>query len=213
MLMEGLEKGKSFLVVGSGGSIKQYRSHILSLVNKINPVVIGVNAMTDLCCPHYHLWTNRKQFLTLGNCISNESELIVGPSIDEKMVRQFYKGRYFRLETDKISKISRYQNRVNGDFRTAGSLAIVVADLMGASEILVAGMDGYTLHPRKDVESGKEDQHCYGKGHTDDADWEDCLKKDEEVYENLISIKESGIEFSIITPTKFQKFYDGNQLL
>lgn len=210
--MEDLEKEKTFLVVGSGGSIKQYRDELLKLIRNIDPIIIGINAMTSLCCPHYHLWTNRKQFANFGSCISNESELIVGDSIDEKMVKKYYRGRYFSLKIVPGKSVAVSKNTIAGEFRTAGSLGIAVAHLMGAAEIFVAGMDGYTLHPRKQVESGSQDQHCYGKGHTDDASWEECVKKDEEVYRNLKCIEKSGIKFSIITPTKFQEFYDNSRL-
>ena len=93
-------------------------------------------------------------------------------------------------------------------FRTAGCLAIVIAHLFGASDIYVVGMDGYTLHGRDELESQSSNQHCYGKGHTDDSTWEQCVEKDRLVYENLNAIAAFGAKFKIITPTKFEDFCD-----
>lgn len=211
-MLEGIESGNTVLVVGSGGSIREHKQPLLRFIEKTEPIILGVNGMTHLCKPRYHLWTNRKQYGELGCCIDPKSRLIVASSIPEKLVRQHYKGDYIVIEQRKGNKIIVSDTRIHGDYRTAGAVAIVVAHCMGAASILVAGMDGYTLYPREEIEAGKANQHCYGEGKTDDASWEECLKKDLAVQHNLDAIVEYGIAFKIITPTKFACYYDPSML-
>ena len=73
-----------------------------------------------------------------------------------------------------------------------------------AKHICIAGMDGYTLHSKKELKTKKSSQHCYGKGYTDDCDWDKCVQKDSAVQSILDEMKLNGIDFNIITPTVFK---------
>jgi len=79
--------------------------------------------------------------------------------------------------------------------------------MVSYKEISIVGMDGYTLHSQQEIGKKKKNQHCYGKGHTDDSTWEECVAKDKMVYESLRSLKDFGINFHILTPTVFKDFY------
>ena len=213
------ERGRSFLIIGAGGTLREYSKRIKGFIQRERPVTIGINKMTEFHVPDYHLWTNKQRYRDFGSCISAKSRMMFGGGMPEKLIRKHFKGDYIVVdyahslrEACLQSKIKYKEGKIYGRFRTAGSLAIMIALLFGAKDIYVVGMDGFTLHSRKDVEGNNRNQHCYGKGFTDDASWEECIEKDHLVYENLRAIDAYGAKFRIITPTKFQEFYDSSVL-
>jgi len=203
----GCEKGNRILIIGSGGTLKEEGQKVINLARSSDVVTIGINNMTGLMIPKYHLWTNFKRYKTFSSVIDPESVLLLG--------KKLYK-RLKNLATDSIcidyidrvkTPIVFRDNRIEGYFRTAGCLAIMIASLMKTSSIYIAGMDGYTLYSKSEIYSKKKNQHVYGSGFTDGTDWKTCRQKDKIVYQVLKDLREYGIEFSIITPTVFSDFY------
>jgi len=209
------QKGKAAVVIGAGGTLREYEKPIKKFLNQDNVFTIGINNMTAFHVPTYHLWTNKQRWRDFGSCIDGEkSKLMFGAGLPEKLIRKHFRGDYTVVNyTDSLSKaekesgIGYRDGKIYGHFRTAGCLAIVIAHLLGASDIYVVGMDGFTLHTRDELESQNKNHHCYGSGYTDDATWEQCVEKDRLVYENLNAIDAYGAKFKIVTPTKFEKFY------
>jgi len=212
--LENKEIGIHFIIAGSGGSVKQYRDAILAHRESTHAKVIGINYMSLLCCPDYHLWTNQQRYRDLGRCVDPWSTMLFGCNMPDKIIKKHYAGDYFVIdyESDKKNDFSYRRGVVYGHFRTAGTLAIMIAHIMGASNIDIVGMDGYTLYGKKEIKAGDKSHHCYGQGYTDDANWEKCKKKDQKVYKTLRAFADVGVEFRIITPTKFKDFYDGSVL-
>lgn len=204
-----------YMVIGSGRSIQDYKDQILDLIQRYNPTTIGVNNMTSLCYPNYHLWTNKRQYSKLGSCINpKKSKMLFGSGMRRDIIRKHHKGKFEYVKyTDKRgAKLVLEKGKIRGYFRTAGVLAIGLSYTMGAKRIDVVGMDGYTLYSKENLKRGRQSQHCYGKGKTDDASWKDSLAKDEAVYDSLRQINAYGLEFRIITPTKFEDYYDNTVL-
>jgi len=212
--LENIEQGTHFIVAGSGNSVKQYRDAILKYRDAKRAKVIGINYMTFLCSPGYHLWTNKQRYRDLGQCVNPTSIMLFGNGIPLDLIRKHYEGDYFTVDylSDKKFDFSYRDSVIYGHFRTAGTLAVMIADIMGASIIDIVGMDGYTLYGKKVIESGEKSHHCYGQGYTDDANWEKCKKKDKKVYDTLRALDKCGVKFRILTPTKFKDFYDGSVL-
>lgn len=204
MILNNIEKNNKLWVIGAGSSLKDFPIDYLK-----NDPTIGINNMTSYIVPKYHLWTNRKRWSEFGSNINKRSILIFGEGIPQKNIREHYQGSYIRLNyVDKPKTKINYKNDIIfGHFRTAGCLAIVLANIMGAKEILVIGMDGYTLYNKRSLNQEKASHHIYGKGYTDDSSWEECLKKDNQVKDALDDIKASGIDFKILTPTVFKEHY------
>lgn len=205
--IQNIEKDKNILIIGAGRSIIDHKDKINNFIIKNNCVTIGINNISNFGTPDYHMWTNRQRFGAYGKTISSKSKLIIGGAITDSSVKKFYKEKYFRIKNEDSKKINYKDGIFYGEFRTCGVLSIYVAYIMGAQNIYIVGMDGYTLYNRKQVKFGKRHHHCYGKGHTDDATWKECSRKDSMVYDNLNKLCENGIKFSIITPTKFEKYY------
>jgi hypothetical protein len=207
-------KGKHVMVIGAGGSLREYRDKILKYIEDNNIVTIGINCMTSMCVPDYHLWTNTQRFRDQNSCISEKSKMLFGCGLSKDLIRKHYKGEYEVIDYDGRSQsfVSYEDGKIKGNFRTAGILAIMVVHVKGAKKIDIVGMDGFTLYSKKDLDKKKHNQHCYGSGHTDDAIWEQDLKKDELVYDGLRALEKYGINFRILTPTKFEYFYDPKEL-
>ena len=214
------QKGATAIVIGAGGTLREYEEPIKKFMDQDNVFTIGINNMTAFHVPDYHLWTNKQRWRDFGDCIDSEkSKLMFGAGLSKKLIRKHFNGNYIVVDyTDSLGKVENesgidYKDgTIFGCFRTAGCLAIFIVHLLGASDIYIVGMDGYTLHGRDEIENGSQSHHVYGKGFTDDSSWEKCLEKDRLVYENLNVLDSYGIKFRIITPTKFEKFHDGSIL-
>lgn len=209
------EPNRNALIIGAGSSLKIYKNQIDDFIQTRNPFIIGINNMVDYWIPDYHLFTNTQRFRTFGSKIDENSKILLGQGIPLKLKDEILKGREYFLVNFKDQKglnINYSKGKITGFFRTAGCLAIMICHLMGAREINIVGMDGYTFYNKKDVVKGNQSQHCYGEGHTDTADWETCVMKDGLINNALNGIKEYGIDFKIITPTKYERFYDSSRL-
>ena len=205
------EERSSVVIVGAGASIQKYYNQIDGFIQDSDSVIFGINNMTDYWTPHLHLWTNTQRFRTYGSNISPESILLLGQNIPLKIINNVIDNKkYFLINYTDMNKnipIGYKKGKIYGYYRTAGCLAIMIAHLMGAEKINLVGFDGYTLHSQRDLVSAKKDQHCYGSGHTDTADYETCIKKDIEINSVLCDLKAYGIKFNILTPTKYSEFY------
>jgi hypothetical protein len=197
-----------FVIIGAGSSIKKYENKIKNFIS--DKKTIGINNITHLFVPDFHVWTNNQRLKNYGSCINDSSELVLGDRIRKEIIEQYNIRSFIQLRYEDSEEVPLCirEGKIYGYFRTAGCLSIMVAHCLGAKNIYIVGMDGYTLYPKDDLTTMKEDHHCYGSGYTDDASWEKCLKKDELVYKCLHSIKNYGVNFSILTPTVFKDFFD-----
>jgi len=209
--LEDKEKGRNALIIGAGSSIKTEKSLIDKFIKDTDPILMGINNMTDYWVPNYHLWTNTQRFRTFKTNISVKSNLLLGSKIPLKIAANM---NYTLINySDREGTHMSYKNgKISGFFRTAGCLAVMILHLMSVKEINICGMDGYSLHRHEELLKGEKSQHCYGEGLTDTATWETCIKKDKLIDKALRGLKEYGIEFKIITPTKYRSFYDSTRL-
>jgi hypothetical protein len=206
------KKGKRSLIICAGPSIIEFKDKIQALYDNENTFTIGINNMTHLFIPDYHLWTNTQRFRTYGKNIKDSSTVLLGSGINLKTIKSVIGDREYILinYTGMLKKrlpIDYKNGKIFGYYRTAGCLAIMISYLMGASEIDIVGMDGYTKNKYSELEDENKSQHCYGKGFTDTADWETAKIKDEDIYYTLRSLKKYGINFRILTPTVYKEFY------
>ena len=210
----GKEKGKSILILCTGSTVKEKKKDIDVFIEKERPVLIGVNNLSGFWVPDYHIWTNNGRFRTFGKNIKSKSTLLLGSNISIKVINNTIGTRdYIVLErVDREGSPIDYRNGViYGYHRTVGCVAITVSYLLGAKEINIVGMDGHTLNSYEDVRSGRKAHHFYDEKYVPYSP-EICVKKDEITKSVLQNLKNYGINFNIITPTVFKKFYDGNKL-
>lgn len=211
----GCEIYRDIMIIGAGASLKNYEDVIVKFVSVKNLILIGVNKMTDFLIPDYHLWTNNQRLCDQRGCINPSSVLMLGCGITESLVKEVAKSHVkINYRSSPHLTPSVVGGVIFGHYRTAGLLAIMVAHILnsGSGRIYVVGMDGFCLHTEKELRDGKKDQHCYGKGFTDDATYKECAEKDQLIQNGLNSLLSAGVNFSIITPTKYDNHYDSNVL-
>lgn len=210
----GKEKDKNFLILCTGSTVKEKRKDIDNFIEKKKPVIVGVNNLSGFWIPDYHIWTNNGRFRTFGKNINPKSILLLGSNISLKVISETIGDRdYVVLErVDREGVPIDYRNGIiYGYHRTVGCAAITISHLLGAKEINIVGMDGHTFNSYEDVKKGNKTHHFYNEKYVPYTP-EIRVKKDEITKGVLQSLKDYGIDFSIITPTMFKKFYDSNKL-
>ena len=211
----GYEIHRDIIVVGAGASLRDHKEAIVKFINVKNLISIGVNKVTEFIIPDYHLWTNNQRLRDQHGCINSSSNLMLGCGIVDNLVEEVARN-YTKIdyvsEPELIPLVR--EGVIYGHYRTAGLLAIMIANILnsGTGRIYAVGMDGFCLHTQEDLLDNKENQHCYGKGFTDDATYGECLEKDRLIQDGLDKLRDAGVDFSIITPTKYDNHYDKNVL-
>ena len=204
--------GESALIVCAGSMVKEKWNDIVKFMGVNNPFTIGINNMTGLFIPDYHLWTNTKRFRTYGRNIKKASNVLLGSGIHLKTVREVIGMKPYTLINFTDMKegvpIDYKKGKIHGFYRTAGCLSIMVAHLMGAREVNIVGMDGHTLHDYNDVKKGITAHHCYEENYKPYSK-EMCVKKDRIITGVLGTLRDYGIDLKILTPTVYKEFYGG----
>jgi len=179
--------------------------------------------------PDIHFWGSAKRWKKYGYLIDDNSNMMFQHNFSKKMIRKYWKGSYgvFNFEgrkwkygsDDKSSYqykrccIRNKNKKVYGCFYDAVSKMLLWSYVQGAKEINIVGNDGYTFYSKGTLESGKESQNCFGEGLTQGYIYEYNRKLDWDKYKTLRMIckygmKKHNFNFSIITPTIFEEFYD-----
>jgi hypothetical protein len=208
------EKDKKFLILCTGSTVKEKKKEIDNFIEREKPILVGVNNLSGFWVPDYHIWTNNGRFRTFGKNINSKSTLLLGSNISLKVISRIIGDRdYVILErVDREGVPIDYRDGIiYGYHRTVGCVAITVSYLLGAKEINIIGMDGHTLNSYEDVRDGKKAHHFYDENYTPYSP-EIRIKKDNITKGVLQNLRNYGINFNIITPTVFKKFYDGNKL-
>jgi hypothetical protein len=200
-------KGEKFLIIANGPSILNYEKEIKQLINDENPITIGVNFLRDLYVPEYHVFISRKRLLKYSNTINKESTLLIPSFFGKEILRENYFGKYNYFDVEIISKEDptvlkgTTQNCVHLNVSIS---AILLAFLMGASEIYAVGIDGYI------DEINKKMVFFYNEDDTPD-DKDIASVRYEMFVEELDRVnkflQENSIPFSILTPTSHKKYY------
>ena len=203
-------RGKPFLVLGNGPSLKTYRDKVQQFIDRYDPIVLGTNYLAGMFKPHYHAFTSLKRFQKYVDAVDPGSRLLIGEYIPEDMIREYTQRDYETL---------RYRDVLNAEFsvdeaghigtncRTISILLLGVALVMGASEVYAAGLDGYMtrsniggflFYPEPDELDSPEvnlQRQYWCEGHIDGIDQ---------------YIQNQGREgVHILTPTSYKKFYKG----
>ncbi len=200
--------GRSFLIYCPGKNILEWRDCVNQFIKTQNLITIGSNRITDLIIPHYHMFTNNSKYERYGNLPHRSSTILIGSHIADKWLSKHNPSKYVLVnytDRDRSEPISYDAKKdiVRGYYRTSGNLSIMLANLMGAKKIYIAGMSGFThkfdgtvhyyqAEIKRDVKAYKE--------------W--LRKYYEPVARSLDNLKSYGIEFKIITPTIYKKHFD-----
>jgi 4-hydroxy 2-oxovalerate aldolase len=200
-------KGKKFLIIANGPSILTYDKEIKQLIKNENLITIGVNFLKDIFVPDYHVFVSRKRLFKYINSINKASTLLIPSFFGKEILVENYEGKYNYFDVEIISKDS--ATVINGTTQKNVHLnvsvsAILLAYLMGASEIYSVGIDGYI------DENSKKMVFFYNENDTPD-DKEVASFRYEMFVEELDRIdkflQKNSVSFSILTPTSHKKYY------
>ena len=201
-LIASKRKTDKCMIVCAGSTMADYEADVKARIYHGNYDTIGINKITHIIEPDYHLWTNVGRIKAFHDCIKSDSALIIGSKEQKEQNRLAHQyGAHVLDYRDSVKEAYGYSRGcVTGQFRTAGNLAIWLAHLSGYSTIEIAGMDGYML-------KYGGNQHCYGAGNTDSDDNEYEKEKDALIY-RILNMMHIHCVFSIITPTIYKCFYE-----
>ena len=200
--------GKDFLILVTGPNIKRHSKSVLKIIKEKAPIVIGCNNIPDIYAPDYHIFVNRRRFCDYGSHIKQGSKILlspyftrgqIGPVIGEREYEEvMFKNIYPCEEAD----ISMRDGIVYAKGATVGIIAIGVALAMGAKDIFIGGMDGYSID--------KKNPHHY---HEKDHKAIEELLKQESLMKGLLKrldtiVKGRNGNMKIITPTAYNDYYD-----
>lgn len=201
--------GRPFLILANGPNLKAYMSQIQQFIERHKPLVLGANYLGSLFVPDYHAFVNLRRFIKHVSSVHPSSKLILSQHFSEDIIREHSNGDYEKIL---------FVDRVKGPFDITGGvisnncgtvsvLLIAVAVVMGASEVFVAGMDGYRLLSDDDgpLFYNEEDETESENFIRTRERWNEQALKDLELY-----MKEHGVMGpTIITPTTYEKYFVG----
>ena len=139
-------KGRDFLILGAGPSLVEYNEKIRAFVKENNLIVIGCNS-TGLAMPcDYYGFINRFRFTQFAHLArEGDAKLLVNIYFQEKMVEKFHGKDYEYIvwkdtEDPRSTHIS--DDGVIHHHGGTATILILVAYIMGAQRVYIAGMDG-----------------------------------------------------------------------
>ena len=202
-------RGQPFLVLANGPNLKKYKPQIQRLIERHKPVVLGANYLGGLFVPHYHAFVSLRRFIKHISSVNPSSSLLLSQHFPPDVVREHTDRSYEEiLFVDRVRGAFDIENGViSKSCGTVSVLLIAVALAMGASEVFVAGMDGYRL---LDDNSGplfyKEEDETDSKTFIQTREgWNKQALQDLESY----MTRNGMLGPTIITPTTYEKHFVG----
>lgn len=200
--------GRKFLIIASGPSILKYKDEIQEIIEKENLITIGVNYLQNLFTPNYHLFVNKKRFSKYKSTISPDTSLILPSYFGKKVASniQVSSLNYFDLgissekNYDCVVGMSK-QEVINPNVSIS---AILLAYMMGASEIFAVGIDGYLNDQEEKM------NFFYNEDETPDDKEIASVRYEmfvQELERTNTYLQKCGVPFTIITPTSHKKYY------
>ncbi len=204
--------GATFLVLGLGPSLLDHRQQIFDFIDNQNPIVIGANNVTEFIYPDYHAFTNRARFLKYAHRVDSEkSKVLISPYMAKWFIREYYQGAYEEImyHKDDARCFDIQEGVIMAGCQSVSVLSIGLAVVMGAVQIFVAGLDGYSK-----VLTPERQTHFYGKENQKDEYRDDAefLRREKVTNRFLDEISQYMVErgldpFGIITPTSYEQHY------
>jgi 4-hydroxy 2-oxovalerate aldolase len=209
----GRHKKKDFLVLANGPSLKEFKSDIDEFIRQTDPIILGANNLEHLFVPHYHVFSNKKRFMSYIDQVDENSKLLISSTFEESFIRDYTDCEYERLvHLNRFSSQFSIQDGViNSHCGTVAVLLIATAIVMGAERIFIAGMDGY-----KDKDHlVTKGIHFYDENNQDNKEFNDfrAYLDIHQSNENLLQkinayLCDRGQEgLTVITPTSHKYFY------
>ena len=203
-------KGRDFLILASGPSLKDHKREIDKFIKRYDPVVMGANYLGGLFKPDYHAFSNKKRFISYIDSVDKDSKILVSSAFDKDFITE-----HLNREYECMVHLNRPSRKfyIDGDVITSNCytvsiLLIAVAIVMGGRRIFIAGMDGY-----KNIKNLTEQPVHFYKESQETEDFKVLIEKHDcnesilrSINQYLLSRNREGLH--IITPTSHSYFYN-----
>lgn len=201
--------GRPFLILANGPNLKAYMPQIQKFIERHKPVVLGANYLGGMFAPDYHAFVNLRRFIKHVSSVDPSSKLILSQHFPEDIVKEHTEGEHESiLFVDRVKGPFDIINGViSNNCGTVSVLLVAVALVMGASEVFVAGMDGYRLL--------SDDGGPLFYNEEDETESESFIRTRERWNEQALQDLESYMKVhgvmgpTIITPTTYEKYFVG----
>ncbi len=203
-------QGRNFLVLANGPTLREFKGKIQTLIDEMDPVVLGANYLGGLFTPDYHAFTSVKRFMKYVSATSPSSQLLVGENIEPTIIQEYTKRSYGTLYFHDVLN-TEFDIDVNGiiqcNCRTVSVLLLGLAIVMGAKRVFGVGFDGY-------VQADPEGRLFFYE-EEDELQEKDLIISTHKWCERHISgidaymKNQGGDGVHILTPTGYKAFYKG----
>jgi len=197
-------KGKDFLIVCTGKTLYKLSSEVRKFSVFNYTMTMGINTCTRILIPSYHVFTNNDRIKTYIGEHNSYSTLLIGSHIKERNIPKIDHHIIKYTDRDPDEPIGYENDTIKGYYRTGGCLMIMMAHLMGAKNIYVAGMDGFCYNFDGNVHFHFDDR----RNKNNVKEFKEWYDYDTKVIKVLSNLKEYGINFKIITPTVYKEHYE-----
>lgn len=141
-------EGRKFLILANGPSLKRERDDVEAFIKKYDPIVLGANYLEGLFKPHYHAFTNKKRYVKYVKAVDRDSKILLSCYFGNEFIREYTQRNFEELcfQNGDRNDFEIKKGIISNDCSSVSMLLLAVAIVMGASDLFVAGMDGY-VHP------------------------------------------------------------------
>lgn len=207
----GRHAGRDALILVTGPTIDSHRSEVLDFITRCRPLVIGCNNLPECYEVDYHVYVNRKRFVDHGSKIGAKCGLLLSPYFLESQIESVIGDRSYELLMYRNvypgveGGLSIRDGALYAKGATVGPLACGAALVMGAVNLFVAGMDGY---------STSSETHHYAE--PDNKQREELLEQERRTHGLLKDVAtlcgQAGGRLRLITPTAYGEYHDSEAL-
>ncbi len=138
------------LVLGTGKNLILKKEKILKFIEDNQPIVIACNNVLNDFDIDYRIFTNRSRFANYSNLIKKNQKIIISPYFKKKFIKKYinslqYSYVYFKIKPKISSSFMIKKNIISFQkIPNVGFISILLASIMGAENIYIAGLDGYS---------------------------------------------------------------------
>jgi len=207
-------KGKDFLILGTGGSISKYGDQIKKFIEDNQLITIGINGVFRFFDPDYLAIYNRGRFVQYGEKINKDKSVaLLSCYFSDNLIKRHNNAKYeLAMYIDHNDTSLCYIDDEYIVHHTGASISrsILIAHVMGAKNIYVAGADGLSSNDQASFHFHNDKY----KGKTD-LELQDVYR---DKYINVESVALSNVfkklkktqkkPFVFITPTSHGDYYD-----
>ncbi len=143
-------KGRDFLILGTGASLSNFEKEIKDFIREGDLITIGVNSIEEFLIPDYIGFSNRKRFLQFGK--NAKAKQLLSILFTDELILKNCKTSFDLIKWKDISSTN-YEKTPYFDENetifidgTSTNIMMIVAYQMGAKNVYVAGVDGWTKY-------------------------------------------------------------------